>query len=69
MFFQIRRKVESAEKNSVCVINALLAALYGERGDFYYARRGHIPDSHLLFNGDLVKDDFFLCVRRAEVST
>ena len=52
--------VESAEKNGVCVINALSHALYEGTGDFYYARRGHIPGSHLLFYGDLVKDDFFL---------
>ena len=58
--FSDTAQVESAEKNSVCVINALSRSLYEGTGDFYYARRGHIPESHLLFYGDLVKDDFFL---------
>ena len=58
--FSNTAQVESAEKNGVCVINALSRSLYEGTGDFYYARRGHIPDSHLLFYGDLVKDDFFL---------
>ena len=58
--FSDTAQVESAEKNGVCVINALSRSLYEGTGDFYYARRGHIPDSHLLFYGDLVKDDFFL---------
>ena len=58
--FSDTAQVESAEKNSVCVIHALSRSLYEGTGDFYYARRGHIPDSHLLFYGDLVKDDFFL---------
>ena len=58
--FSDTAQVESAEKNGVCVINALSRSLYEGTGDFYYARRGHIPESHLLFYGDLVKDDFFL---------
>ena len=58
--FSDTAQVESAEKNGVCVINALSRSLYEGTGDFYYARRGHIPDSHLLFYGELVKDDFFL---------
>ena len=58
--FSDTAQVESAEKNSVCVINALSRSLYEGTGDFYYARRGHISGSHLLFYGDLVKDDFFL---------
>ena len=58
--FSDTAQVESAEKNGVCVINALSRPLYEGTEDFYYARRGHIPESHLLFYGDLVKDDFFL---------
>ena len=57
--FSDTAQVESAEKNGVCVINALSRSLYEGTGDFYYAPEGHIPDSHLLFYGDLVKD-FFL---------
>ena len=58
--FSDTAQVESAKKNGVCIINALSRSLYEGTGDFYYARRGHIPGSHLLFYGDLVKDDFFL---------
>ena len=58
--FSDTAQVESAAKNGVCVINALSRSIYEGTGDFYYARRGHIPESHLLFYGDLVKHDFFL---------
>ena len=58
--FSDTKRVESAGKKGICLINALSSSLYEGTGDFYYSRRGHIPDSHLLFYGDLLKDDFFL---------
>ena len=58
--FSDTNMVEAATQNGVCVINALSQSLYEGTGDFYYKRRGHIPNSHLLFYGDLLNNEFFL---------
>ena len=58
--FSGTQAVEDAKDNGVCVINALSQSLYEGTGEFYYKRRGHIPDSHLLFYDDLLSDEFFL---------
>ena len=44
--FSDTAQVEAAANKGICVINALSQSLYEGTGDFYYARRGHIPDSH-----------------------
>lgn len=45
---------------AVCTINALSPALYAGTGDFYYGRRGHIPDSRSVYFADILQNEFFL---------
>ncbi len=58
--FSDTKTVEAAMENDVCLVNALSQTLYEGTGDFFYKRRGHIPNSHLLFYGDVLDDEFFL---------
>ena len=47
-------------QDAVCTINALSPALYAGTGDFYYGRRGHIPDSRSVYFADILQNEFCL---------